>query len=266
MMVKDTYSSDDARDDCNFIWLMLRSQFGCRLAARSRSCPKDWKKQRSAQRLAPLADDSSPLRLAIRDAYSAKYNIRSPEPAELPPLEARPSSLANTSTMTDPTPSSTAAVSPKTSPKLSSKRFERTSCAGAGVASQPDEAFFRARRDIRHKAILFRYGGRNPLEWTDKDTKWDPPIVEPIDYAKHGRDLSLDRRRNRERAQCNSRSTIAFGDDEASAADAYWTSGRDLYAGRIRGADLLLQRQQNARRRTELAASSLVLGEDPDYL
>ena len=145
-----------------------------------------------------------------------------------------------------------------------SKRFaDRVSAAGKGVASKPDTAFFKQRRACWDKKIQFKYGKSDALSWERKagDEKYDPSPAAPIDYEKHYRQLQTERAHNKQLRLKNSASTLRLGDH----ANDYWHSNHELFSGRVTGGELGRQRAENARKKRQLASSTLTLGDDPDY-
>ena len=145
-----------------------------------------------------------------------------------------------------------------------SKRFaDRVSAAGKGVASKPDTAFFKQRRACWDKKIQFKYGKSDALSWERKagDEKYDPSPAAPIDYEKHYRQLQTERAHNKQLRLKNSASTLRLGDH----ANDYWHSNHELFSGRVTGGELGRQRAENARKKRQLASSTLSLGDDPDY-
>ena len=48
-------------------------------------------------------------------------------------------------------------------------------------------------------------------------------------------------------------------------ANDYWHSNHELFSGRVTGGELGRQRAENARKKRQLASSTLTLGDDPDY-
>ena len=145
-----------------------------------------------------------------------------------------------------------------------SKRFaDRVSAAGRGVASKPDTAFFKQRRACWDKKIQFKYGKSDALSWERKagDEKYDPSPAAPIDYEKHYRQLQTERAHNKQLRLKNSASTLRLGDH----ANDYWHSNHELFSGRVTGGELGRQRAENARKKRQLASSTLTLGDDPDY-
>ena len=144
------------------------------------------------------------------------------------------------------------------------KRFaDRVSAAGKGVASKPDTAFFKQRRACWDKKIQFKYGKSDALSWERKagDEKYDPSPAAPIDYEKHYRQLQTERAHNKQLRLKNSASTLRLGDH----ANDYWHSNHELFSGRVTGGELGRQRAENARKKRQLASSTLTLGDDPDY-
>ena len=128
---------------------------------------------------------------------------------------------------------------------------------GAGTAPKQ-------KRKLWEKKIAFKYGGGNPLEWASTDSKHDPAPDVVIDYKKHWGQLSSERKQTKLCAQKNSRSSLVLGDEDLGK-DAYWTSGHDLFSGRVGGADIAEQRRRNAAKRAQLCGSTLVLGSDTEY-
>ena len=137
------------------------------------------------------------------------------------------------------------------------------SAAGKGVASKPDTAFFKQRRACWDKKIQFKYGKSDALSWERKagDEKYDPSPAAPIDYEKHYRQLQTERAHNKQLRLKNSASTLRLGDH----ANDYWHSNHELFSGRVTGGELGRQRAENARKKRQLASSTLTLGDDPDY-
>ena len=107
------------------------------------------------------------------------------------------------------------------------------------------------------------YGKSDALSWERKagDEKYDPSPAAPIDYEKHYRQLQTERAHNKQLRLKNSASTLRLGDH----ANDYWHSNHELFSGRVTGGELGRQRAENARKKRQLASSTLTLGDDPDY-
>ena len=223
----------------------------------------------------------------IKMAYAAKFpkpapadepsRLRSPTPGPEPRTASRapPSALRRSASLTRQglasgglpalragagAPSKDAESSP-----VSKRYSDRVCCAGTGVPSAPDAAFFEQKRKLWEKKIAFKYGGGKALEWEAKpgDEKHDPPPDVVIDYEKHWSQISSERASNKKRAIKNSRSSLVLGDE--TYKDPYWTSGHDLFSGRVGGGEIAEQRKRNAAKRKQLCGSTLVLGADSEY-
>ena len=236
-------------------------------------------RERTHKRLPPQNSGATTSLPIIKMAYEAKfYEQRAPPPAKAaaarsptpgPDPAARAVSPPRTRQQTAKraaTAHRAAALPPVGDASPVSKRYtDRVCCAGTGVASAPDRAFFEQKRKLWEKKIAFKYGGGKALEWEAKpgDEKHDPPPDVVIDYEKHWSQISSERASNKKRAIKNSRSSLVLGDE--TYKDPYWTSGHDLFSGRVGGGEIAEQRKRNATKRKQLCGSTLVLGADSEY-
>jgi hypothetical protein len=156
-------------------------------------------------------------------------------------------------------------LAPAVAAAPASKRYtDRVCCAGTGVGSKPDKAFFEQKRALWEKKIKFKYGdGDNPLAWAGTTAKFDPPAEIEIDYKAQCGQIASERVANKKQAQKNSRSSLVLGDEKYK--DAYWTSGADLFSGRVGGVEIAEQRKRNAKIAKIASGSTVVLGSDADY-
>lgn len=235
-------------------------------------------RERTHKRLPPQNSGATTSLPIIKMAYEAKFYeqrapppakaaaARSPTPGPDPAARARsPPRTRQPTAKRAATAHRAAALPPVGDASPVSKRYtDRVCCAGTGVASAPDRAFFEQKRKLWEKKIAFKYGGGNPLEWASTDSKHDPAPDVVIDYKKHWGQLSSERKQTKLCAQKNSRSSLVLGDEDLGK-DAYWTSGHDLFSGRVGGADIAEQRRRNAAKRAQLCGSTLVLGSDTEY-
>jgi len=85
-----------------------------------------------------------------------------------------------------------------------------------------------------------------------------------VDYKQHFALIAGERANNKACRVKNSASTLSIGHE--GHKDQYWTSGHDLWAGRVTGGEIGQQRRENAKKKRQLQGSTLVLGSDQDYL